>query len=71
MQFDASIETLAVHIHALTREGCLDELARIERPRLDFTPEFLGAMTTDQLKHVLMAACLRARMHRPSSSRAA
>lgn len=37
----------------------------IERPRLDFTDEYLNAASLDQLRHILVAAVIQARKHIP------
>ncbi len=63
MRLDEPIDQIIQHIHGLDRDGCLTELASIRRPRLDFTEDFLHQLSLEQLRHVLMAACLQARRH--------
>lgn len=41
------------------REDILSQLLNYHsRPRLDFTPEYLSRLTTEQLRHLLLAAML-------------
>jgi hypothetical protein len=63
MSVDLPIDQLVATIHRLDRPGCIRELRAIARPRLDFTDDFLEAMSVEQLRHVLLAACLQARKH--------
>ena len=55
------LEDLVQVIHSMDRAGCKDQLLHLERPKLDFTEAFLDAMSTERLRHVLMAACIQAR----------
>ena len=71
MQLNRPVEQLIQEIHSLDREGCTAELRTMNRPRLDFTPEFLEHLTLEQLRHVLMAACLQARKHTTPPTRQA
>ncbi len=61
MRLDRPIQETLVEIYGMERETCLAALRSIERPRLDFTDEFLAASSTEQLKHILAAAVLQAR----------
>jgi hypothetical protein len=63
MRLDLPIDQLIAFIHRLDREGCINELRALGRPRLDFTDDYLERMSLEQLRHVLMAACLQARKH--------
>ena len=56
-----SIEELIRRIHTLDRECCKAALLDMKQPTLDFTESYLNQMSTDRLRHVLMAACLQAR----------
>ncbi len=56
-----SIDELIQRIHNLDRERCKAALLDMERPALDFTESYLDQMSTERLRHVLMAACLQAR----------
>ena len=56
------IETLA----ALDRESCVRRIRMMQRPRMDFTEDFLSSLSVERLRHILMAACLQAR--RPTRS---
>ena len=58
------IDELIRTIHTLDREGCKKQLFHLNRPKLDFTEEFLKTMSTERLRHVLLAACLQARKAR-------
>lgn len=61
MKLDQPIDRIIADIHALTRAGCIGALRAFEQPQLDFTDEYLEGMSLDQLRHVLMAACIQAR----------
>ena len=55
------INELINAIHRLDRERCKAELLGFQRPKLDFTEEYLNQMSTEWLRHVLLAAYLQAR----------
>lgn len=55
------IDELIHSIYTLDREGCKEQLLHLDSPKLDFTEEFLETMSTERLRHVLMAACLQAK----------
>ena len=61
MQLNQPVDRIIEQIHQLDRDGCVAELRGIQTPRLDFSDEYLASMSLDQLRHVLMAACLQAR----------
>lgn len=61
MQLDGPVEQLIQDIHALDHDGVVDQLLSIRKPRLDFTEDYLRSLTLEQLRHILMAACLQAR----------
>jgi len=58
------IDQLLVTIHELDRDCCMAELLHFKHIKLDFTEKYLERMSTDRLRHVLMAACLQARKRR-------
>lgn len=66
MRVDQPIEKLIAAVQRLDRAGCLRELRRIRRPRLDFTDEYLAQQSLDQLRHIVLAACIQARKSEPS-----
>lgn len=71
MRLNQPVEQIIQEIHSLDRRGCLSELRTFERPRLDFTDEFLNHLSLEQLRHILMAACLQARKPMPRPAAAA
>jgi len=68
MRIQAPYEELTIEIEALDKDACIRELHAVPHLKLDFTDEFLQAMTLDRVRHVLMAAVLQARKHEPSKS---
>ncbi len=65
MSSSQSLDDLVQSIYSLDREHCIHELRSLPRLRLDFSDEFLGGMSLDRLRHVLMAACVQARKRQP------
>jgi len=63
MRFDIPIERLLQQIALLDRGGCVTELKRLRRPKLDFTDEYLDHQSVEELRHLLTAAVLAARRH--------
>jgi len=61
MRLDRPIDQIIHDIHALDRAGCINTLRAFQQPQLDFTDAYLQEMSLDQLRHVLMAACIQAR----------
>lgn len=61
MRLDQPVERLISRISRLGRAACVAEIRRIERPRLDFTDEFLQRQPLDRLRHILAAAILQNR----------
>ena len=55
-----SIEELIRRVHTLDRDHCKAALLDMERPAMDFTESYLDQMSTERLRHILMAACLQA-----------
>ena len=62
------INDLVRTIHSLDRDHCKAELLCFDCPNLDFTEQYLEQMSTERLRHVLMAACLQARKGRQNRS---
>lgn len=58
---DMSIDELIRGLHTLDRDSCKAALLDIKRPALDFTESYLDQMSTERLRHILMAAYLQAR----------
>ncbi len=57
--YPAQPSRLAADLAALTREEITPRLLNFPSPtRLDFTEEFLDHLTTEQLRHLLLAAML-------------
>ena len=71
MQLNQPVEQIIEEIHGLDRGRCIAELRSLPRLRLDFTPDFLEHLSLEQLRHVLMAACLQARKPAPGRARPA
>ena len=56
----AIMKELVAHIQELSQEGLIRELLFFRgRLRLDFTEAFLTSLPPDQLRHLLLAACLQ------------
>jgi len=64
MSPDAPLEIVARQIQMLDREDCMRQLLNFGDIPLDFTPEALGRMSTESLRHVLMAAVVTVHKHR-------
>jgi len=58
-----NVNQIAVSIAEFSRDQCIAELAGVPYLQLDFTPQFIDSQSTDQLRHILLAACLQARQH--------
>ena len=54
----APMEELAREIADLDRNRCIDELQRFRTLPLDFDRSFLERMSTEKLRHTLLAACI-------------
>lgn len=63
MELDQPINQVLVQIYEMDRDTCMAALRSIERPHLDFTEEYLEKVSTEQLKHILAAACMQAHKH--------
>ncbi|MCX5658999.1 MAG: hypothetical protein NTW19_04665 [Planctomycetota bacterium] len=61
MQLDRPIEALLCEIASLDRTECVEQLRSLPRPAMDFTDEYLAAMSLERLRHTLAAACIQAR----------
>ena len=55
-----AINDMMQTVESLDREGCITQLRRIRRPKLDFTEEYLQGQSLDKLRHIVMAAFLHA-----------
>lgn len=57
MSDNTHVQRVAVELAGLGREELKPRLLDFpSRTRLDFTPEFLDTLTTEQLRHLLLAA---------------
>lgn len=63
MQLDQSVERIITEINDLDRPRCISQLRSIPQLNLDFTDDFLQGLSLEQLRHVLMAACIQAQRH--------
>ncbi len=54
------VDRLITDVFQFDHARCKAELARISRPKLDFTEEYLDTMSVERLRHVLVAAYLQA-----------
>ena len=62
MSHDVDIERLIEQVPEMSRRTCTAYLRRFRQPRLDFTDEYLACLSLDRLRHVLLAACLQAKV---------
>jgi len=56
MQTVSSVQAILDELGALDRDRCVEELRRVEEPRLDFPDEFYAEASIEQLRHLLLAA---------------
>ena len=56
---DEQIEQKIQDVYGLDHAQCKAELMRIDRPQLDFTHEYLDALSVERLRHILVAAYLQ------------
>ncbi|MEM9414040.1 MAG: hypothetical protein AAGA29_01010 [Planctomycetota bacterium] len=63
MLIEMTTEQMIVVIAEMSRERCIDELGRVPHIPLDFTEDYLEAISLEQLRHLLFAALLQARRH--------
>jgi hypothetical protein len=61
MRVDGGVEELVCSVAEFDRSRCVDALRSIAWPPLDFSAEYLESQTLDRLRHLVMAAMLRAR----------
>lgn len=61
LSIDTPIEKLICTIAQMGRDECIEQIQAFRDPPLDFSRRFLDSQTVDQLRHILMAACLQAR----------
>ena len=53
----ANVDQLARELASMSREELKPRILRFKsRTRLDFTPDYLDSLTTEQLRHILLAA---------------
>ena len=63
MYIEMALEQMIQEIAVLTRQRCFQELARVPHIPLDFSDAYLETQSTEQLRHLLLAALLQARRH--------
>lgn len=68
MCLDLPVEELIARLSQLSRQECIEYLRRFQRPPLDFTEEYLAERSVEQLRHLLLAACLQAQKHDSQST---
>jgi hypothetical protein len=61
MGTDQNIDQLLHTVQRLDRRTCIAQLRQFRQPKLDFTDEFLDALSLDRLRHIVMAACIQAK----------
>jgi hypothetical protein len=61
LMLDLPLDRLLALVAAFDRETAKDHLQHFSAVPLDFTDDYLESLPTDRLRHVLVAACLRAR----------
>ncbi len=61
---DHPIDQLLKTVQDLDRSGCKTQLRGLDRIHLDFTDEYLDALTLERLRHILVAACIQSRKTR-------
>ncbi len=64
-----SIEQKLQSVYHLDREHCVRELMTIQQPKLDFTTDYLEALSVDRLRHLLAAAYLQSKKRRRPGER--
>ena len=55
-------ESLITEVASLDRAALTERLAHFPGIRLDFSPDYLDRCSTDQLRHILLAATWHCRM---------
>lgn len=64
MNGEPSYEDLITSISSMSKTQVKERLLHFKgRPRLDFTESFLDGLTTDRLRHILLAAMITSRRH--------
>lgn len=60
----ADIERVTTHIAGMNRKNVEQELLQFKgHIKLDFSPEYLGSLPLDRLRHILLAAHLQRPLH--------
>ena len=60
MPTDPQLESHIQNVYHLDHASCKAALLDINKPRLDFTEDYLDRMSVDRLRHILVAAYLQA-----------
>ncbi len=61
VRLEGCVEEMARAVADFDRTRCVDALRSIAWPPLDFTADFLESQSLDRLRHLVMAAMLRAK----------
>lgn len=61
MVFKHCVDDVLAELPQLDRQTCVQYLRAFDRPRLDFTDEFLHSLSVEKLRHLLNAACEQAK----------
>ncbi|MFI4862176.1 MAG: hypothetical protein ACIAXF_16035 [Phycisphaerales bacterium JB063] len=61
MLIDLPTEQMILVVAEMSRQRCVDEIARVPHIPLDFTEGYLNALSIEQLRHLVFAALLQAR----------
>lgn len=64
MSPNVPLDTAARHIQSMDRDQCIRELLDFDAIPLDFTRDCLSGMSTERLRHLLMAALVTCRNRR-------
>jgi hypothetical protein len=60
MPTDPQLECQIQSVYHLDHASCKAALLDINKPRLDFTEDYLDQMSVDRLRHILVAVYLQA-----------
>ena len=61
MGLDQPLDQVLRQIHEMDRTECIEQLLNFEQIRLDFNATFLNQMSSDRLRHILLAAVITVR----------
>lgn len=61
MELNRPVDDLITEVLGMAESDCLDTLRSLPPMYRDFTDAYLASLTLEQLRHIVMAACLQAR----------